>query len=221
MIAPQTINTTTLIPANINLGNVNVPTPTSQTNVNATSNNCRFLKHSLSSTSLNNLQQQSQPQLQQSKTNYNSPLSQHHITGVSSGSRLKASNSALNLTSVKSSTVFKYQPQSIINHTATLNNINELNLPINRIPTPLNYSSPKKMRFSTGVTSSHPSGFIKKDNIDGVPLLTTSPLNGLTQVQLPPVTGPGITQNNATIIKTTNTSDPTINIIQTNKPMFY
>ncbi|KAG4087880.1 hypothetical protein H8356DRAFT_1057861 [Neocallimastix lanati (nom. inval.)] len=222
VITPQTIHTTTLIPATINNGNVNVPTPTTQTGVSASSNNCRFLKHSLSSTSLNNLQQQQQlqPQFQQSKTNYNSPLTQHHMTGISSGSRLKTSNSALNLSSVKNSTVFKYQPQSIINHTATLNNLNELNLPISRIPTPLNYSSPKKMRFSTGVTSSAHSGFIKKENIAGVPLLTTSPLNGLTQVQLPPVMGPNMAQNN-TIIKATNTSDPTINIIQTNKPMFY
>jgi len=216
IFTPQTVRTTTLVPANVNLS-TNV-TPTSQTGISTTSNNCQFLKHSLSSTSLSNLQQQQQQQQQsQYKANYNSPLSQHHL---SSGSRLKTSNSAINLSSFKNNNVFKYQPQSIINHTATLNNLNELNLPINRIPTPINYSSPKKMRFSSGVTTSAPSAYIKKENVVGVPLLTTSPLNGIAQVQLPNVNGTGITQNN-TIFKTTNTSDPSINLIPTHKPMFY
>jgi len=206
IFTPQTVHTTTLIPANGNI-NVNVPTPSSQTTVNVTTNNCRFLKHSLSSNSLKTLQQQ--------QTNYNSPISQHHITN----NRLKTSNSALSLSSFKN-TVFKYQPQTVINHKATINNISELNLPINRIPTPLNYTSPKKMRFSTGMTTTAPSLIIKNEGINqGVPsLLTTSPLNGLTTVQT--TTNVGVNQGE-TIYKTNNTSDSTINIIQTNKPMFF
>jgi len=205
LFAPQTIQTNTLISPN---GNININTPTSTLNV--TSNNCRFLKHSLSSTSLKSLQQ--------SQANYSSPLSQHHLTTVS-GNRLKTSNSSISLSSFKNG-VFKNQSQNLINHTATINNLNELNLPINRIPTPLNYSSPKKMRFSTGVTTSASTVFIKEASV-GVPsILTTSPLNGITQVQLPVAANTTINQG-TTIIKPDGMTEQTIKLIPTNKPMFY
>jgi len=197
IFTPQNLQTNTLIPTN-----VTASTPTPSNTINVISNNCRFLKHSLSTNSLKSLQQQSQ-------VTYSSPHSQHHLS--LSGSRLKTSNSALNLSSFKNN-VFKYQPQSIINHTATVNNLNELNLPISRIPTPLNYSSPKKMRFSSSVSASAPSVYIKKEANMGVPsLLTTSPLNGLTQVPI---------ASAASLFKP-NTSEPNIKLIPTNKPMFY
>jgi hypothetical protein len=200
IFTPQTVRTTTLIPTN-----VSTSTPTQNTAISVTTNNCRFLKHSLSSNSLKNLQQQAQ----QTQVTYSSPLSQHHINN---GSRLKTSNSALNLSSFKSN-VFKYQPQTIINQTATINNLNELNLPINRIPTPLNYSSPKKMRFSSSVTTSAPSVFIKKEaNVGVTTVLTTSPLNGLSQI---PVTA------NTALFKPPSVSEQTIKLVPTNKPMFY
>ena len=201
IFTPQNVHTTTLIPTN-----VSTSTPTQNTTINVTNNNCCFLKHSLSSNSLKNLQQQAQP----AQVTYSSPLSQHHINNVN-GSRLKTSNSALGLSSFKSN-VFKYQNQSMINQTATLNNLSELNLPINRIPTPLNYSSPKKMRFSSGVTTSASSIYIKKEANVGVPLLTTSPLNGISQVPI---------NANPTIFKPSGTTEPTIKIVSTNKPMFY
>jgi len=195
IFTPQTIHTNTLI-------STNTANPTSALNV--TTNNCRFLKHSFSSTSLKTLQQ-SQP-------NYSSPLSQHHMNTVT-GSRLKTSNSSISLSSFKNG-VFKNQSQNVINHTATINNLNELNLPINRMPTPLNYSSPKKMRFSTGVTTSTSTVLIKEATV-GVPsILTTSPLNGIAQIQLP-------IANQGTIIKPDGITDETIKLIPTNKPMFY
>jgi len=207
LFAPQTIQTNTLISPN---GNININTANPASTLNVTTNNCRFLKHSLSSTSLKSLQQ--------SQTNYNSPLSQHHLTTVS-GNRLKTSNSSISLSSFKNG-VFKNQTQNMINHTATINNLNELNLPINRIPTPLNYSSPKKMRFSTGVTTSASTVFIKEASV-GVPsILTTSPLNGITQVQLPVAANTTINQG-PTIIKSDGMTEQAIKLIPTNKPMFY
>ncbi|ORX48129.1 hypothetical protein BCR36DRAFT_584440 [Piromyces finnis] len=200
LFTTQNVRTAAFIPTN-----VSASTPAQNTTINVATNQCRFLKHSLSSNSLKSLQQQAQ------QVTYSSPLSQHHVNGA----RLKTSNSALNLSSFKSN-VFKYQPQSIINHTATVNNLNELNLPINRIPTPLNFSSPKKMRYSTCVTSSIPSVYIKKEaNMGGVVAssINTSPLNGLSQVP--------VTTTTTTIFKPVNTSEPTIKLVPTNKPMFY